>query len=93
VPDQKVRRPRAWRIHPVDVAEYTAKGEHCEARRCRKPVAIITWRWWRSTERAQVVFVEHLTCLEHGQQFAERHHIEVEPPPTSPMPKVRRVSR
>jgi hypothetical protein len=78
---EAVRRPIAWTIHPADAAECAAKGEHCHTRRCRKLVAVVTWRWWRSTEAGRVLLAEHLTCIEHGLQFADRHHIEIEPAP------------
>jgi hypothetical protein len=81
---EDVRRPIAWTIHPADAAECAAKGEHCQARRCRNPVAVVTWRWWRSTEAGRVLLAEHFTCTQHGQQFADRHHIEIEPTPAEP---------
>jgi hypothetical protein len=74
-----VRWPIAWTLHPADAAELKARGEHCQARRCRNPVAIVTWRWWRSTEVGQVLLAEHFVCLGHGQQFAQYRHIEIEP--------------
>jgi hypothetical protein len=81
---EKVRRPIAWTIHPGDVGRFAAKGKHCETRRCRNPVAIATWRWWRSSEVGRVLLAEHLVCVEHGQEFATRHHIQVEPSPAEP---------
>jgi hypothetical protein len=74
-----VRRPVAWRITPAEIARFTAEGEHCETRRCPKPVAIVTWRWFRSRWAGRVLIAEHFTCEEHGQAFAQRHHITVEP--------------
>lgn len=76
---EKVRRPRAWLIHPDDVVKFAAEGHHCETRRCHKPVAVVTWRFWRSTEAARVLLAEHLVCAQHGRDFAERHGIEIEP--------------
>jgi len=85
VPEHQARpRPVAWSIHPADAAEFAADGLHCETRRCRNPQAVVTWRWWRSAEVGEVLLTEHLVCLEHGQQFAARHHAEVEPPPPRP---------
>jgi hypothetical protein len=77
----KVRRPRAWRIHPDDIVRFAAEGQHCQTRRCHDPVAIVTWRFWRSTEARRVLLAEHLVCERHGQEFAGRHHIEIEPHP------------
>jgi hypothetical protein len=79
---QKVPRPVAWTMPPADTAECSAKGEHCQARRCRNPVAIVTWRWWRSTEVGRVLVAEHFVCVQHGQEFAGRHHIQVEAAPS-----------
>jgi hypothetical protein len=78
---EKVRRPIAWRIHPADAARDAAQGSHCQARRCRNPIAVVTWRWWRSTEAARMLLTEHLACDQHGQEFAGRRRIEIEPSP------------
>jgi len=78
----QVRRPVAWRIRPDEIARFTAEGHHCETRSCREPVAIVTWRWFRSHWVGRVLIAEHFTCEEHGQAFAQRHHIAVEPAPT-----------
>jgi hypothetical protein len=76
---EPVRRPLAWRIHSADVARLAAEGKHCETRRCRNPVAVVTWRWWRRSEARRALLTEHLVCDQHGQEFADRHHIEIEP--------------
>lgn len=73
--------PRAWRIYPGDVAAFAAEGKHCETRRCREPVAIVTWRYWRSSAAQRVLLAEHLACVGHGRAFAERHGIEIEAAP------------
>jgi hypothetical protein len=78
---ENVRHPIAWRIHPADIARDTAEGKRCETRRCRNPVAVVTWRWWRSAEAGRVLLTEHLVCDQHGQEFAGRHHIKIGPPP------------
>jgi hypothetical protein len=87
----EVPRPLAWTLHAADAAELAARGEHCQARTCRKPVVIVTWRWWRSTEVARILLAEHFTCLEHGQQFADRHHVQVEPAAERPRPSAGRL--
>jgi hypothetical protein len=81
---ENVRRPIAWRIHPADAARDTAAGKGCETRRCHDQVAVVTWRFWRSAEAGRVLLTEHFVCDEHGQEFASRHHIEIEPPPDDP---------
>lgn len=78
---ENVRRPLAWRIHPDDLVRFAAEGKHCETRRCHNPVAVVTWRFWRSTEAGRVLLAEHLVCTGHGQAFADRHHIQIGPPP------------
>ena len=74
-----VNRPQAWRIRPSEAARFTADGQHCETRRCREPVAIITWRWWRSAAARRVLVSEHQVCERHGAEFAVRYHIGVDP--------------
>jgi hypothetical protein len=82
---QKVPRPVAWRIHRDDVAQFTAEGKHCQARignrLCRDPIAIVTWRRWRSAAAGRVLLTERFVCVRHGREFAERHGIEIEPSP------------
>jgi hypothetical protein len=83
-----VRKPIAWRIHDMDVAWFAAQGKHCEGRRgtrrCKDAITIVRWRWYRSAEAGRVLVAERLLCDEHGQQFADRHRIEIEPPPAEP---------
>ena len=79
---EKVRRPIAWRIHPDDATRQATEGQHCQTRRCRRPVTVVTWRWWRSTEAGRVLLAEHFRCDQHGAEFAARYRIEIEPPRT-----------
>jgi hypothetical protein len=81
----------AWRLHPDDAARAAAEGKHCEARRCRNATAVVTWRYWRPAEAARVLLSEHEVCDEHGQEFAARHHIEIEPPAPEPSRHSRRA--
>ena len=76
--------PRCWRIHPIDVARFAAEGKHCNTRKCREPIAMATWRWWRSTAAGRVLLAEHMTCVDHGRAFAERHGIDIDPEPDRP---------
>jgi hypothetical protein len=71
----------AWRIHADDAARFAAEGQHCETRRCRNPVSVVTWRWWRSAAAGRVLVTEHFVCDQHAQEFAGRYHIEIEPSP------------
>jgi len=87
----EVPRPIAWTLHPDDAAECAARGEHCHARRCSNAAVVVTWRWWRSAEVARILLSEHVVCAEHGQEFAARHHIEIEQPPGMPMASAPRV--
>jgi hypothetical protein len=73
--------PVCWRIHPDDAAQFATQGKHCETRRCRNPIAMVTWRWWRSAAAGRVLVAEHEVCVQHGREFAERHGIEIEPAP------------
>ena len=73
------RRPISWRIHPDDVVRFAAEGKRCEIRRCQsRRVTIVTWRFWRSAEAGRVLLSEHVVC---DQAFADRHHIQIGPPP------------
>ena len=74
-----VSRPQAWRIRPSEAARFAADGKRCETRRCREPVAIVTWRWWRPAAAGRVLVSEHQVCERHGTGFAARHHIGVDP--------------
>jgi hypothetical protein len=76
-----VPRPVAWQIHPDDVVRFATERQHCETRRCHNPAAVVTWRYWRSTAAGRVPLAEHLVCTDHGQAFADRHHIQIGPPP------------
>jgi hypothetical protein len=76
--------PVCWRIHAADAARFTEEGKHCDARRCREPIAMATWRYWQSTAAGRVLLAEHVVCVQHGRAFAERHGIEIEPPPAEP---------
>jgi hypothetical protein len=76
--------PVAWRIHPDDAARFAAEGEHCDRRRCREPIIICTWRYWRSSAAGRVLVAEHFVCVEHGREFAGRHGIDLEPEPPAP---------
>jgi hypothetical protein len=83
VPDGRAAdaRPVAWRIHPDDAARFAQSAEHCETRRCREPIAIATWRYWRSAPVGRVLVAEHFVCEEHGREFAARHRIGIESAP------------
>ena len=74
---EKIRRPRAWRIHPGDVAKFAGRGEHCHIRRCPEQAVSVTWRGWRSAEFGRVLLAEHFVCETHGQDFARRHKIAI----------------
>jgi hypothetical protein len=74
-----VPRPQAWRIRQAEVARLTADGTHCETRKCREPVVIVTRRSWRAADVGRVLLAEHLVCERHGTEFAARHHIGVDP--------------
>jgi hypothetical protein len=77
----EVPRPVAWRIHPADAAQFAAERKHCEGRRgtrrCREAIAVVTWRWFRSAAAGRVIVAERFVCIEHGQEFAGRHGIEL----------------
>lgn len=69
------RDPQARRLLAEDIALFTRRGQHCDARRCRQPVAIVTWTWYRWRGRRRIS--ERLVCEAHGQAFARRHNLEI----------------
>jgi hypothetical protein len=69
---------------PWPVCWLAAEGRHCETRRCRGPIAMATWRYWRSAAAGRVLVAEHEVCVQHGRAFAERHGIDIEPAPDRP---------
>ena len=76
--------PVAWRLHPDNAVRFTAGGEHCDRGKCREPVAIVTWRYWRSAKHGRVLMAEHTVCVEHGREFASRHGVDLGRPQTNP---------
>lgn len=82
---ENVRRPIAWEIHPDDAAQFAAERKHCGGRRgtrhCKDPITVVTWRWYRSAEFGRVIVAERFVCGQHGAEFAQRHHLIIEPPP------------
>jgi hypothetical protein len=75
----RLPRPVAWRIHPAEMARFAAEHKHCETLKCRQPITIVTWRWWRSASAGRVLIGGHFVCDTHGASFAQRHGIEIEP--------------
>jgi hypothetical protein len=73
--------PVCWRIHQDDAAQFASEKKHCETRKCREPVAMVTWRYWRSSAVGRLLLSEHLVCVQHGREFAGRHGIDLEPAP------------
>lgn len=69
------RSRRARRLTAEEAAILTGRGEHCDTRRCRQPVAIVTWTFytWRGHRRVSERFV----CEDHGNHFARRHRLEI----------------
>lgn len=79
-----LRAPAAWKIHETDVVRFGEQGQHCDHPRCREAVTVVTWRRWQSAEAGRELLAEHFVCTEHGQDFARRHHLEVEAAPDRP---------
>ena len=73
--------PIAWRLPPERIAQFAEYGWPCETRRCREPAVIATHRWYQSKSAGRVLLAEHFYCEAHGQAFAQRYHIVVQPAP------------
>ena len=61
------------------MARFAAEHKHCETLKCRQPITIVTWRWWRLASAGRVLIGGHFVCDTHGASFAQRHGIEIEP--------------
>jgi hypothetical protein len=73
---EKLRSPGAWYLHQADTDWFTDRRKHCQQRRCRGPVEVVTHRDFR--RGGQVLQAEHFWCRSHGREFASRWGIEVE---------------
>lgn len=78
-PEDPLPRPTARYLEPRTIAVHVARGWHCEAAKCREPVAIVTWRRYRWHGKTRVV--EHFVCTGQGEEFARRYGIEIGPAP------------
>jgi hypothetical protein len=76
-PDEPLPRPWARHLSPGWAASWTAHGYHCEAAKCREPVVIVTWRRYRWHGETRVS--ERFVCAGHGEGFARRYGIEIQP--------------
>ena len=72
--------PFARRLHQLEIDGSARRGEHCDTRGCREPVTIVGWYHRRSG--GQVLGFERFLCTAHGEAFAARHHLAIEPAPT-----------
>jgi hypothetical protein len=72
--------PFARHIHELEAEQFARAGEHCDTRGCREPIAIFAWYHRRTG--GQVLGYERFLCTAHGEAFAARHHLTVEPAPT-----------
>jgi hypothetical protein len=75
----RLREPFARRTHPAETAEFTLDGWHCDVRRCREPVSVYAWYYPRRGGRP--TGAERFLCTPHGEAFARRQHLEIEPAP------------
>ena len=75
----RLPEPFVRHLHPVEIAEFTAGGQHCDVRGCHKPVTIYGW-YYRLRSGHQLAYERHL-CGPHGEAFARRQHADIEPAP------------
>lgn len=73
---ERLPLPVAWYVHQADTDWFTDRREHCQQRRCRGPVEVVTHRDFR--RNGQVCRAEHFWCRGHGREFAARWGIVVE---------------
>lgn len=75
----RLPEPFARNLHPAEIAELARDGQHCDVRRCREPVTI--YGWYHRRTGGQVLGYERFLCNAHGEDFARRHHLTIEPAP------------
>jgi hypothetical protein len=68
--------PVAWYVHQADTDHFTSQGEHCQARRCRHPIEVVSHRNFSSA--GHVLLAEKFWCRQHGGEFAARWHTKIE---------------
>lgn len=73
--------PFARRLHPLEAAKFARQGRHCAVRGCREPVTVYGWYWRRERGLPRPIAYERELCTNHGEAFAARHHLVLEPAP------------
>ncbi len=71
----------ARRLHPVEVADMAAEGQHCDTRRCREPVTVYAWYRRAEAGSPEPLGHERFMCTAHGEAFAARHRLVLEDAP------------
>lgn len=69
--------PMARRMSRAELGDARRYGWHCEARGCRAAAAIRTGRHFR--RHGRVLLADHFFCAAHGEAFATRYGVPVEP--------------
>jgi len=72
----------ARHLHPAEISELAARGQHCDVRRCREPIATYGWYYRFDRHLATKIGHERVLCLGHGEAFAARHRLVLEPAPS-----------
>jgi hypothetical protein len=73
--------PSARHLHQLEAGKFARQGEHCDTRGCREPIAIYAWYYRRTA--GQVLGYERFLCTAHGEAFATRHRLAIEPAPAA----------
>jgi hypothetical protein len=84
--------PFARHLHPAETAWFAEAGEHCDHPRCRQPVAVYSW-YYPNALGGQIGSGRQL-CAQHGEEFARRRGLVIEPAPEeSDLPERRPAPR
>jgi hypothetical protein len=73
--------PFARYLHPLEAAKFARQGRHCDVRRCSEPVVIYGWYYHRDRDLHRLIGHGRELCTSHGEAFAGRHHLVLEPAP------------
>lgn len=72
----------ARHLHPAEIADFARRGQHCDVRRCREPVEAYGWYYRFDRHLGKKIGHERFLCPGHGEAFAARHRLVLEPAPS-----------
>jgi hypothetical protein len=73
--------PFARRLHPDETASLVAAGQHCDVRACHAPPEVYAWCYPNAL--GGDIGAERQLCTPHGEGFAHRQGLAIEPAPAA----------